>query len=91
MQLEGRPYRRREGRIDNPRQAKAPGIKTIYQTLALAENIDVASNLFLGREILTKLKTLDDVAMEAVTRKVMARLNPAFVRFELLPVRLTLG
>src|SRR5579872_2922799 len=39
--------------INNPRDAKAYGIETIYQTLALADNVDAAANLFLGREILT--------------------------------------
>jgi D-xylose transport system ATP-binding protein len=68
--------------INNPRDAKHYGIETIYQTLALAENIDAASNLFLGREIVTRWGTLDDVAMEAATRSVMGRLNPNFQRFK---------
>ncbi len=68
--------------INNPRDAKSYGIETIYQTLALADNIDAASNMFLGRELRTRMGTLDDVAMEAATRKVMGRLNPAFVRFK---------
>ena len=68
--------------INNPRDAKAYGIETIYQTLALADNIDAASNLFLGRELLTSAGTLDDVAMEAATRRVMGRLNPHFQRFK---------
>lgn len=68
--------------INNPRDAKRHGIETIYQTLALADNIDAAANLFLGREILTKIGTLDDAAMEATTRKVMGRLNPNFQRFK---------
>jgi len=67
--------------IHNPRDAKAFGVETIYQTLALAENQDAASNVFLGRELLTKLGTLDDSAMEDATRKVMARLNPKFQNF----------
>ena len=67
--------------INNPHDAKDQGIETIYQTLALADNIDAAGNLFLGREIMTKWGTLDDVAMEAETRKVMKRLNPNFTRF----------
>ena len=57
--------------INNPRHAKRHGIETIYQTLGLADNVDAAANLFLGREILTKWGTLDDVAMEAEARKVM--------------------
>ena len=64
--------------INNPRDAKAYGIETIYQTLALADNVDAAANLFLGREILTNWGTLDDVAMEAEARKVMGRLEPEF-------------
>lgn len=71
-----------EASIDNPRDAKGYGIETIYQTLALADNIDAASNLFLGRELRTGFGTLDDVAMEAEARKVMGRLNPNFRRFK---------
>ena len=68
--------------INNPRDAKAVGIETIYQTLALADNVDAASNLFLGREVLTSWGTLDDSAMESEARKVMGRLNPNFRRFK---------
>lgn len=68
--------------ITNPRHAKEYGIETIYQTLALADNVDAAANLYLGRELLTKWGTLDDAAMEAETRKVMNRLNPNFTRFK---------
>jgi len=38
--------------------------------------------LYLGRELLTRWRTLDDAAMEAETRKVMNRLNPNFTRFK---------
>ena len=71
-----------EATIANPRDAKRYGIETIYQTLALADNVDAAANLFLGRELRTAWGTLDDVAMEAEARKVMGRLNPRFVRFK---------
>ena len=71
-----------EATITNPRQAKDYGIETIYQTLALADNVDAAANLYLGRELLTRWRTLDDSAMEAETRKVMGRLNPNFQRFK---------
>lgn len=67
--------------ITNPRDAKALKIETIYQTLALADNVDAPANLFLGRE-LTSLGMLDDSAMEDATRKVMGRLNPNFTRFK---------
>jgi len=71
-----------EARITNPRDAKDYGIETIYQTLALADNVDAAANLFLGREMLTSWGTLDDAAMESEARKVMGRLNPNFQRFK---------
>ena len=71
-----------EAAIANPRDAKGFGIETIYQTLALADNVDAAANLFLGRELRTRWGTLDDVAMEAEARKVMGRLNPHFQRFK---------
>ncbi len=48
-----------------PRDAKRRGSRTIYQTLALADNVDAAANLYLGRELRTRWGTLDDVAMEA--------------------------
>ncbi len=76
--------------IHNPRDAKRYGIETIYQTLALADNVDAASNLYLGREITTKWGTLDDIAMESEARKVMGRLNPNFRRFKD-PVKLLSG
>jgi D-xylose transport system ATP-binding protein len=71
-----------EAHIANPRDAKKYGIETIYQTLALADNVDAAANLFLGRELRTRWGTLDDVAMEAQARSVMGRLNPNFRRFK---------
>ena len=72
----------KEASINNPRDAKNYGIETIYQTLALADNVDAASNLYLGREILTRWGTLDDSAMESEARTVMRRLNPNFQRFK---------
>ena len=67
--------------IANPRDAKALAIETIYQTLALADNLTAPDNMFLGRELLSGVGSLDDSAMESATRKVMGRLNPHFRRF----------
>jgi D-xylose transport system ATP-binding protein len=64
--------------IQTPRDARRYGIETIYQTLALADNLDAPGNLFLGREIMTPYGTLDDGAMENESRKVIERLNPNF-------------
>ena len=67
--------------IQNPRDARAHNIETIYQTLALADNLDAASNLFLGRELTSSTGFVDDDAMEAETRKIMGTLNPNFEKF----------
>lgn len=67
--------------IRNPRDARAYNIETIYQTLALADNLDAASNLFLGRELVSPGGLLDDSRMEAETRRIMGRLNPNFRKF----------
>ncbi|MDP3262576.1 MAG: ATP-binding cassette domain-containing protein, partial [Tabrizicola sp.] len=64
--------------INSPRDARALNIETIYQTLALADNLDAASNLFLGRELVNAFGFVDESKMEAETRKIMARLNPNF-------------
>src|SRR4030095_1043900 len=45
ISFEGRPVE-----INQPRDAKQLGIETVYQDLALADNLDVPSNIFLGRE-----------------------------------------
>jgi D-xylose transport system ATP-binding protein len=68
--------------IMGPRDAKALGVETIYQTLALADNIDAPGNMFLGRELVSRWKTLDYSAMEDATRRVMGRLNPKFLNFK---------
>ncbi|MFH0750841.1 MAG: ATP-binding cassette domain-containing protein [Chloroflexota bacterium] len=75
--IDGRPVS-----ISNPRDAKARGIETIYQTLALADNVDATANVFLGRELRSRLGSLDDAAMESATRKVMGRLIPRFKNFK---------
>ncbi|HET8777039.1 MAG TPA: ATP-binding cassette domain-containing protein [Candidatus Limnocylindria bacterium] len=77
IRVDGRPVM-----IHNPRDAKALGIECIYQTLALADNLDAPSNVFLGRELVTATGSLDDAAMESATRSVMKRLNPNFRNFK---------
>ena len=77
--------------IPNPRAAKALGIETIYQNLALAENVDAPANFFLGRELKTRTGSLDDAAMESATRKVLGRLNPNFKNFKTQVVSLSGG
>ncbi|NDV00089.1 ATP-binding cassette domain-containing protein [Pseudoroseicyclus tamaricis] len=61
-----------------PTDARARGIETIYQTLALADHLDAPANLFLGRELKTRFGNLDEARMLEAAREVLARLNPNF-------------
>ena len=70
-----------EVKIDTPMDALALGIETIYQDLALAENLNTPANIFLGREKMKKLfgilSVLDHTFMQAESRKVLERLDIA--------------
>ncbi|MBT0569483.1 sugar ABC transporter ATP-binding protein [Curvibacter sp. CHRR-16] len=72
--------------IRTPVDAQGHGIESIYQTLALADNLDSVANLFLGRELMTRWNTLDDMRMDAEARKVFQRLNKNFKNVRV-PVR----
>ena len=63
-------------RLSSPRDAKRLGIETIYQTLALADNLDAVANLFLGRELRTPWRTMDHRRMHREARDVLHRINP---------------
>jgi D-xylose transport system ATP-binding protein len=77
-------------KIESPADSQNLGIETIYQTLALADNLDSVANLFLGRELKTKWGTLDDYAMEKAAREVFQQLNPNFKNIRV-PVRMLSG
>jgi len=75
MQFDGRPVA-----FSGPRQARDLGIETIYQDLALCENLDVGSNIFLGREIMRGyagglVKTVDRRKMRDESAGVLTRLD----------------
>jgi ABC-type sugar transport system ATPase subunit len=62
----------------DPQGVRARGIETIYQDLALADNLDVGSNIFLGREPMKRvlgLPVIDRARMAAVAREVLDRLD----------------
>ncbi|MDT3395521.1 ATP-binding cassette domain-containing protein [Streptomyces sp. B1866] len=61
----GRPVQ-----VGRPHDAQALGIATVYQDLALCDNLDVVGNLFLGREI-RRAGVLDEVAMERRARTLL--------------------
>jgi D-xylose transport system ATP-binding protein len=85
VRMDGQPVR-----IDSPVDSQALGIETIHQTLALADNLDAVENLFLGRELTTRWRTMDDYGMESAARKVFAQLNPNFTNIRV-PVRALSG
>ena len=69
----------KEIKINNPMDVLALGIETIYQDLALAENLNVYSNIFLGREKLKRvlgfIKVLDHDFMYSESKKVLSELE----------------
>ena len=76
IRVEGRPVR-----IRSPKDARALGIETVYQDLALADNLDATANLFLGRELRTRWGGLDERAMERAARDTLGRVQPHFQAF----------
>lgn len=64
--------------INDPRHAKALGIETVYQDLALSDNLDVPANIFLGRELTFKPPFqwfLDTKLMEKEARSLIEKLK----------------
>lgn len=66
--------------INSPRYARELGIETIYQDLSLADNLDVAANIFLGKEILKQfmggfIGILDKKKMENESGSVLKQLD----------------
>ncbi|MCO5185155.1 MAG: ATP-binding cassette domain-containing protein [Anaerolineae bacterium] len=53
-----------EVKINGPKDTSALGIEIVYQDLALADNLDVVANMFLGREMIQAPLRLDELAME---------------------------
>jgi D-xylose transport system ATP-binding protein len=70
-------------RINTPHDATDLGIATVYQDLALAENLDVVANLFLGQEIANTIpgvKVLDETAMEKKAVELLGSLGVTTLR-----------
>ena len=70
-------YRGKEIRNLNTRQVRDLGISTIYQELNLCKNLDVAENIFLGKEKVTPLKILDKKHIHEEARKYLSMLDSA--------------
>lgn len=69
-----------EVRIDNPRDASALGIEVVYQDLALADNLDVVANMFLGRERILRPFRLDEASMETSAIETLSSLSVTTLR-----------
>ena len=72
-------------RFHSPKDATDLGIATVYQDLALADNLDIVQNMFLGREPLKHFQ-LDEVAMELQAKQTLADLQVVTVRSVRQPV-----
>lgn len=78
-------------RFVSPNDARKRGIETVYQTLAVAPALDIATNLFLGRELrrdglLGKLRFLDKKAMRAEAKSQLESLGIATVQDISVPI-----
>ena len=76
----GRPVR-----LHSPKDAAELGIATVYQDLALADNLDIVQNMFLGRE-LTRYRVLNESAMEKAAKSTLSDLSVVTVRSVRQPV-----
>src|SRR5579862_3865674 len=65
--------------LHSPRDASELGIATVYQDLALCDNLDIVQNMFLGREVL-RHQQLDEISMELKAKSTLADLSVVTVR-----------
>lgn len=72
--------------IRGPRDAADLGIEVVYQDLALADNLDVVANMFLGRERTLSFGRLDEVSMEQACLETLSSLSVTTIRSVRLPV-----
>ncbi len=75
VQFDGKPVS-----ITSPRDSAALGIEVVYQDLALADNLDVVNNMFLGREKTTSFGTLDELSMESEALATLESLSVTTIR-----------
>jgi D-xylose transport system ATP-binding protein len=75
VRFEGEPVH-----IHGPKDAARLGIEIVYQDLALADNLDVVQNMFLGREELASMRRLDEVTMERRAQDTLKSLSVTTIR-----------
>ena len=69
-----------DAHIRGPKDAAGLGIEVVYQDLALADNLDVVQNMYLGREETDGLRRLDETAMEARAKETLKGLSVTTIR-----------
>jgi ABC-type sugar transport system ATPase subunit len=72
--------------LHSPNDAETLGITTIYQDLALCDNLDIVQNMFLGHEKMRR-HLLDETSMELAARKTLSDLHVTTVRSIRQPVK----
>ncbi|MGH9021205.1 MAG: ATP-binding cassette domain-containing protein [Acidimicrobiales bacterium] len=72
-------WKGKEVHAHSPREANALGIATVYQDLALCDNLDIVQNMYLGRED-TRFGVLDEISMELATKELLKDLAVSTVR-----------
>jgi len=78
-------FQGQETHIRGPKDAADLGIEVVYQDLALADNLDIVQNMFLGRERGSKW-LLDEASMEKAARETLASLSVRTVKSVRTPV-----
>jgi len=71
--------------VHGPNDVSALGVEVVYQDLALCDNLDIVSNMFLGRE-LKRRGTLDEARMESLAREALSSLSVRTVKSVRQPV-----
>src|ERR1700679_1999911 len=70
-----------------PKDATDTGIATVYQDLALCDNLDIVQNMLLGHEVRSRAGLLDEISMEQTAKKTLSDLRVTTVRHIRQPVR----
>jgi D-xylose transport system ATP-binding protein len=72
-------WKGKEVHAHSPRDATEMGIATVYQDLALCDNLDIVQNMYLGREE-TRFGVLDEIKMELATNQLLKDLSVSTVK-----------
>jgi D-xylose transport system ATP-binding protein len=70
----------RTAHFRSPRDSTDAGIATVYQDLALCDNLDIVQNMMLGHELLGRTRLLDEITMEKTAKRTLADLRVVTIR-----------